>query len=294
MIYINPNSISIPDSWRQNAANLKAQLLALPDDERNSFINANRNETWGHADVLSGLRNVAGNKCWYSEVDLTGADPNVDHFRPKGRVREIDPDTFISSGQDSDGYWWLAFDAENFRLSSMHSNQRRVDLNTNGGKWDYFPVDGVRAQPTIALNLINEAVLPFDPCSQTDVALMWFGPDGKPGFSNWRRSPSSHEIKRMKVTIWLFHLDKNETAIRRTNAVEEIKIALKNADAIYQIWQMKGGGQGEYEKVLLDSALAAISNKISDKAEFAGAKRSAVQIARSEFLWMEELFPRTF
>jgi len=294
MIYINPNRIHIPQSWEQRATELKAELLALSDDKRAEFIKAKRDETWGHDALLDSLRGVVGNKCWYSEILLAGADPNVDHFRPKGKVREIDNETLVPNGVESDGYWWLAFDSGNFRLSSMHSNQRRVDTNTNGGKWDYFPVEGARAQPTVNLNLINEVVLPFDPCSYTDVTLMWFGPDGKPGFSNWRRNPSQHEIKRMKITIWLYHLDKHETAIRRSNAVEEIKIALKNADAIYQIWQIKGGAPGEYEKSLLDTALAGINFKISDESEFAGAKRSAVQIARSEYLWMEEYFPRIY
>jgi hypothetical protein len=85
-----------------------------------------------------------GNKCWYSEVPLEGADPNVDHFRPKGQVREVDAD-LQNLQTTSPGYWWLAFECRNFRLSSMHANQRRVDTDTNGGKSDYLPVLGSRA-----------------------------------------------------------------------------------------------------------------------------------------------------
>lgn len=288
MIYINPTLIRIPQEWKDIAANLKQELLGKTPTDRATFINSKRTETWGHDTLLTALRNVVGNKCWYSEVELTGADPNVDHFRPKGNIKEIDPDTLTKTGVESDGYWWLAFDSDNYRLSSMHSNQRRVDENTNGGKWDYFPVDGPRAAELTNLSIINEVVLPLDPCSATDVALMWFGPDGKPGYRNWRRTPTLHEQRRMKITIWLFHLDKHETATQRVNAIEDVRTSLKHADAIYQIWQQKGGGDSEYEKQLFDNALAQIIRKIAGDQIFAGAKRCAVQIARADYSWIDE------
>lgn len=291
MIYINPTKIRPTQNWLDKAKTLKAELLAKDEIERISFITQKRNDVWGNDDLIAALRNVVGNKCWYSEVDLTGSDPNIDHFRPKGRVKEINNETLANLNTDSGGYWWLAFDLENFRLSSMHSNQRRVDEQTDGGKWDYFPVEGLRALEKTPLNLITEAVLPLDPCSATDVAMMWFGPDGNPGFSNWRRKPTDFEQKRMKITIWLFHLDKLETASNRTSAVEELKISLKNADAIYQIWQSRGGGNEEHEKKIFDNYLADIYSKICDESPFAGAKRCALNISRADYSWMEEYLP---
>lgn len=292
MIYINPNKIRLPQNWLNNARALKAELLTKTAEERTAFINLKRNDIWGHHDLLEALRNVAGNKCWYSEVDLTGSDPNVDHFRPKGRVKEINTETLTSLADEPvEGYWWLAFDLENFRLSSMHSNQRRVDKHTDGGKWDYFPIEGARAIEKTSLDLITEIVLPLDPCSATDVSMMWFGPDGTPGFSNWRRKPTLLEQKRMKITIWLFHLDKLETASNRTNAVEELKIILKNADAIFKIWQQRGGGPDEHEKKTFDKYLADIHSKTSDDSPFAGAKRCALHISRADYSWMEDYLP---
>ncbi|WP_131450784.1 HNH endonuclease family protein [Flavobacterium subsaxonicum] len=290
MIYINPTRIIIPPEWDSKIKELKKELLLKDEDKRTAFINSKREESWGHPDILNSLRNVVGNKCWYSEVDLTGADPNIDHFRPKGKVKEIDVDSLSATKDECTGYWWLAFDSANFRLSSMHTNQRRVDETTDGGKWDFFPIDGKRAIEKTQLALINEAVLPFDPCSATDVSLMWFGPDGKPGFKDWRRVPTLHEQRRLKVTVWLFHLDKLELATKRANAMEEIRTALQSADAIYQIWTQKGQGATDQEKNFFDRALADIKKNVSDEAQFAGAKRCALQIARSEYLWMEEYF----
>lgn len=290
MIYINPSKIRIPDEWKNRAAKLTSELIKKSPKDRAAFIDSKKNKTWGDDVILAALRIVVGNKCWYSEVDLTGADPNIDHFRPKNRVKEIDIDTLTVNGVETNGYWWLAFEPLNFRLACMHSNQRRVDETTEGGKWDFFPVEGARAAELTALDLITERILPLDPCSATDVSLIWFGPDGTPGFRNWRRSPTPYEEKRLKVTIWLFHLDKIEISTQRVNAIEEIKSDLKYADAIFKIWQLRGGGDQEFEKKLFDQALSKIKLKIIDEAPFAGAKRCAIQIARSEFLWMEDFF----
>lgn len=290
MIYINPNQIIIPQDWKERVKELTQELLQKSKSQRNKFIDSKRTETWGHPEILTALKGPVGNKCWYTEVDLTGSDPNIDHFRPKGKITEIDVDNLVKTKKVSDGYWWLAFDSDNFRLSSMHANQRRVDEKTNGGKWDFFPVDGPRAIAGTQIGLINESILPFDPCSPTDVALMWFEPDGKPGFKNWRRSPTIQEERRLKVTTWLFHLDKQELAFNRAGAMEEVRIALKNADAIYQLWEQKGFAGDGQEKNLFDRAIAGIRALISDKSPFAGAKRCAVQMAKSDYLWMVEYF----
>ncbi|MDD5169279.1 MAG: hypothetical protein PHN75_10710, partial [Syntrophales bacterium] len=220
MIYINPRDIDFDPAWEAKARELTKELLKKKPEERAAFIDSKRAETWGNKALLESLRGVVGNKCWYSEVPLDGADPNVDHFRPKGRVVEIDHSTLEKTGDISSGYWWLAFEPKNFRLSCMHSNQRRVDENTEGGKWDFFPVEGARGLEGTEWDLIEEAVLPFDPCSGTDMALLWFSSDGTPTLKNG--SPSAEEIMRLKVTVWLFHLDKKEIAQTRRNTVIDI------------------------------------------------------------------------
>ena len=290
MIYINPKALNIPIDWRESVKSLKAELLKKQKNERTAYINSKRELTWGHPKILEALRGPVGNKCWYTEVDLTGADPNIDHFRPKGNIKEIDVDGLVATKIECNGYWWLAFDYENFRLSSMHSNQRRVDVNTNGGKWDFFPVDGPRAKEGTALTIINENVLPLDPCSATDVSLIWFEPDGKPGFKDWRPQPSQIEIRRLKVTTWLYHLDKIELATKRANAMEEIRTSLKRADAFYQLWEREGFLPDRQERLHFDNALADIKANIEDKSPFAGAKRCVIHVSKSEYLWMNDYF----
>src|SRR3954453_16196371 len=128
MIFINQDALHPPPARLTAMSSLSTELTGKPVAERTEFINQNRTATWAHADVLTALRAIAGNKCWYSEVKLDGADPNVDHFRPKGRVREVNAD-LENTGVEGAGYWWLAFEFQNYRLAAMHANQRRTDKN---------------------------------------------------------------------------------------------------------------------------------------------------------------------
>ena len=261
---------------------LSTELMGKPVAERSNFISQNRAATWAHADVLQ-----AGNKCWYSEVQLDGADPNVDHFRPKGQVREIDAD-LQNTGKASDGYWWLAFEFANYRLAAMHANQRRVDEDTAGGKWDYFPIRGDRAAEGSLWGEIMEDILALDPCSATDVRLLWFDPDGRPSVSNWKRKPNVNDEERVRATIWLYHLDKQEIQSSRANHVEEIRKDLRKANAEYRLWGRDSANPNLQARNSFNQKIAEIGMKIADRAVFAGAKRCAVRAAIADYSWIEE------
>ena len=78
-------------------------------------------------------------KCAYCEVSLARFDWDVEHYRPKGRVRER---------RDHPGYYWLAYDWENLLPSCTYCNQNRKERPTfedpvpgeSGGKHDQFPI----------------------------------------------------------------------------------------------------------------------------------------------------------
>lgn len=288
MIHINLDDVTPGAEWERQAAILTAELKRKPAAERAAFIKQHRKDTWGHPRLLEALRAVVGNKCWYSEVSLEGADPNVDHFRPKGGIREVDTD-LQDTGTISPGYWWLAFELRNFRLTSMHANQRRVDETTEGGKWDYFPVRGPRAAEGTEWGCIIEDVLPLDPCSATDVSLLWFDPDGKPSVVRRRGGPpNTAEEERVRVTIWLYHLDKVEIQARRTQYVEDIRKDLRKADAYYKLWNPTSSTPNLQAKNSFDIKVAEIKKKLADNAEFARAKQCAVQTAIVDYAWIED------
>lgn len=287
MIYVNLKKLNIPFVWETRATQLTLELASKSPEERADFIKKKRELTWGADELLNALQEIVGNKCWYSEVPLDGSDPNVDHFRPKGQVREVDinlQDTNVVSP----GYWWLAFECLNFRLSSMHANQRRVDSDTNGGKWDYFPIRGVRAPEGTHLLCIEEDALALDPCSASDVTLLWFEPDGNPCYAKGKRKLNELEQQRVRTTIWLYHLDKNEIVIRRSQHMRQIRSDLRQANAQYLLWNRDSIYPNLQAKNSFDHLISEIKAKLSDTAEFAGAKRCAVRTAIVDYEWIEE------
>lgn len=93
---------------------------------------------YNHQQVKDELRKVFP-KCAYCESSYGAvADGDVEHFRPKGRIAEKDPQT--------PGYYWLANDWDNLFLACQHCNQRRKhilhgELQAQGyGKLDQFPL----------------------------------------------------------------------------------------------------------------------------------------------------------
>lgn len=285
MIPINLGAIVRPNGWDARVATLLANLSGMPADDRSVYIDECREETWAHPDLLSALRELVGNKCWYSEVPLEGADPNVDHFRPKGRVKEVD-ENLQPTKNLLPGYWWWAFDWRNFRLAAMHSNQRRVDLETDGGKADFFPVSGARAVPGSDYAICVEDVIPIDPCKHTDVALLWFDADGTPTCSAWKRTKSKEDEWRVKVSIWLYHLDKREIVSRRREHMDQMRAELLNADTDYRLWKSAEGNV--ISKNSFETRLNTIKALISSKSEFSGAKRAAIKAASAQYTWIDE------
>jgi len=170
----------------------------------------------------------------------------------------------------------------------MHANQRRVDVDTNGGKSDYFPVLGARAVEGTSCLAIVENALALDPCSASDVSLLWFDPDGKPCCSKWKRNPNVLDQQRVKTTIWLYHLNKYEIETKRGNYMRQIRADLAQADAQYQMWSRDSPSPNLQAKNSFDHKIADIKKQISDSAEFAGAKRCAVRAAIADYEWIEE------
>lgn len=284
MIFVDLERLTCTQAWHDGAAALVAQLMGKPENERSAFIDRCRAETWGHPELIAALRSMVGNKCWYSEVPLDGADPNVDHFRPKGRVREID-DKCQPTATVLPGYWWWALEWRNFRLASMHSNQRRVDTDTDGGKADYFPVRGARAGQG-EYRLCREDAIPLDPCKRTDVSLLWFDSDGTPSCSNWRRVKTAEDEFRVQVSIWLYHLNKQEIVARRREHMDEIRAELLNADSDYRLWKSIPGNIVSKES--FEARLTAIAAKIAPESVFSGAKRAALFGEAAKYEWILE------
>lgn len=203
MRYIDLRKIVIPEGWLDKANGLAQQLQEADSDETRDTIIA-KNQIW--RELFIPLSNLSKGKCWYSEALDVMSDRDIDHFRPKGKAKNIEA---IPRG-DEGGYWWLCFDYENYRFSSQYSNELRRDkFNLNketGGKWHYFPLF---ENSTIAKNKArckDEEIMLLDPCDEDDPYLLTFDSKGK-AIPNSAAILNANDNRRVLTSIKLYHLD---------------------------------------------------------------------------------------
>ena len=72
-------------------------------------------ELWSSAEVKEFLYESQHGKCCYCERRLPRGETDVEHFRPKGKVKEAE--------KDHPGYWWLAYNWQNLLISCQLCNR---------------------------------------------------------------------------------------------------------------------------------------------------------------------------
>lgn len=170
MRYIDLNRIDTSDpeviAWLKKANEKLAILSSIKSHEKRAEF-FSKNNLWSKFKSI--LIRYFGEKCWYSECSLEGSFADVDHFRPKNRSIDLSGDVILD-----DGYWWLAYDYRNYRLSCEKCNRRFG----SGGKSEFFPLrPGTR--PAHNGTSGNEEILLIDPCNASDVSLIGFNEEGK-------------------------------------------------------------------------------------------------------------------
>lgn len=160
MIFIERTGF-VPDiTWVIKADNITQQLLkATTPEERSKIIDANES-VWG--ELKDVLMELSHNKCWYSESKNTFSYYHVDHFRPKKAAVGKDK---INYG----GYWWLAFDWENYRVCGSVGNVN---------KRDKFAIYRNKANEPDDI-WQDETIYLLDPCKQLDPIKLTFNNNGE-------------------------------------------------------------------------------------------------------------------
>lgn len=153
--------------------------------ERNKYIDDNSTH-WGK--LKPWLQALSYGKCWFSEAKETFSHYDVEHFRPKKKVKILDE-------SEKDGYWWLAFDYMNFRLCGNVGNSKK-------GVWFPLRVGSMCASYD---NRCEECEINYllDPIDAADVSLLSFDDEGKaisaPGISDWDRERVEETVKHLKL-----------------------------------------------------------------------------------------------
>ncbi len=137
-----------PADWVAKADAVTTRLRAAANEaERAKIIKAN-GKLWGDKRIRKWLLQQFNNKCWYTEAYDSVSSIHVDHYRPKGRTKDL-------GGNECEGYWWLAFEWKNYRICGQLVNVKKLDV---------FPiVEGARANATDPVSLELEAPLLIDP-----------------------------------------------------------------------------------------------------------------------------------
>lgn len=179
---------NIPNGVKTDLAN-KHQELDNGDVATKQSVIDNGNSTWRRAKIY--LENAFNRKCWYTESKNAGCLNDVEHYRPKGRVLN-------NAGNTIHWYWFLAFDPENYRLSSQFSNRLNVNPETGftGGKGDRFPLLNGQAHANSKADLVDENPVILDPCNEEDCNLLEFQKDGRPTLIE---SQKDNEIAKSRV-----------------------------------------------------------------------------------------------
>jgi uncharacterized protein (TIGR02646 family) len=154
-----------------NLEDAHGQIMAEADPERREQLIRRNQPRW--TALRDAFERASDGKCWYTECKSPGADNDIDHFRPKLGVKE---------DGTHPGYYWLAFDWYNMRLSCQRANRprRSPGNSTAGGKADHFPLlpKGIRARgPDDDLAKEHPALL--DPTEPGDPILLTFLPNGE-------------------------------------------------------------------------------------------------------------------
>lgn len=181
-------------------------LAGLSIADKKDYIKKNR--IWNQLQEI--MCNLSYNKCWYADSPIGNGDFEIDHFRPKNRSKEkidytISPSKNIT--HKPNGYWWLAYEWSNYRLSGGLANKLRRDrlgdCNDVKGKGDYFPLDLVNGRVANDEESCScEVPILLDPLEPDDVCLLTFD-KGAP----IPATTDQADIERVKQSIFYYHLD---------------------------------------------------------------------------------------
>lgn len=163
----------LPSGWYSiYAARISGLAAQTTHKDRAGYF-----KKYGNWRELKGwLSNLSNEKCWYCEAKNGRAPFDVDHFRPKLGVK-VDG---IKLPGDT-GYYWIAYEWWNFRLSYQRCNRPEGDDDDIVyGKANEFPLHDENARchgPGSILD--DEAPRLLDPCKKGDCYLLAHGLDGE-------------------------------------------------------------------------------------------------------------------
>jgi 5-methylcytosine-specific restriction endonuclease McrA len=231
MRYIDTTEFSPTQEWLQQADQVTAALKVAADAEERRKLLKKYESLWTEQKL--NLSSISCGKCWYCESKQVRSDNAVDHFRPKSRVKDV---------KAHGGYWWLAFDWENYRYTCTYCNSLRKSATTSGGKQDFFPLqDEKKRAYNEKDNHKREVPVLLDPTRTLDFWLLAFAEDGSVGPTVDReKDPFNYE--RAINSIERYHLMHPDLVQQRVVRLKEVTRWVKEADEAQKLFDQTGEG----------------------------------------------------
>jgi uncharacterized protein (TIGR02646 family) len=277
MRYINIKKLKLPAGWPTRAIEALDAVRRQPPTERQNEINR-RAKIW--KDLRTELGDLSHQKCWYCESkDIRSTNP-IDHFRPKGSVKEC---------PGHEGYWWLAFDWTNYRFCCIYCNSLKEDEMTGivGGKADQFPLEN-EAQRAVKEGDDYKAELHclLDPTKAGDPGLLWFDQDGN-AIPKHPREVHPYLYCRARISIKAYSLNHNLIVTQRMFLYTEIIGIIENGD-IYFNRYVCGDNLAEHA---LNDVIDGLVRLTDEDSPYSAAARCYIMGQRSpDREWLDAVF----
>jgi hypothetical protein len=279
MIYVHRDLTKITKGKLARLKSLSEELEQIEGKaDRKAFIAANA-KAW--SDVRDELAAMSFRKCWYTESREAVSRYQTDHFRPHGRVKQADKEF-------AEGYCWLAFDIENFRIVGVLANtQNREYSEETVGKGIWFPLaDPSRRATLVAKTIGGETPLLLDPTDLDDPQKIEFNDNGE-------AHPAAHLDDETKEAIDLAIV---RMGIRQEMLNEERRKKWRDCartiDKYDRFIRKPKGDRSEEERQTIDELAQELITMASADSEFSATARSCLQSRRlSMFIVRDELNP---
>lgn len=279
MIYVHRDWSKVPQAKLDRLIALSEELEKIDGKAaRKAFIKANA-AAW--SDVRGELEAMSFNKCWYTEAQDVVSRYQTDHFRPHGRVKQAE-------GEFAEGYCWLAFDVDNFRIVGVLANTQNQEYSEETvGKGIWFPL----ADPSVRASLAHpsrehETPLLLDPTDLADTDKIEFNDRGE-------AHPAAHLDEEAKVVI--------DQAIVRMGIRQDMldtarrakwRDCLRTIDKYTRFIRKPKGARSAEEAITIDELAQELITMTSAESEFSATARCCLLSRRlGMFIVRDELNP---
>lgn len=279
MIFINRNWELVPDEIKAALEKAAAELEAIVDEEKRKDFIENNAKAW--TALRKYLETMSHGKCWYSEASERVSRCEVDHFRPHGRAKQ-------AGKIFADGYSWLAFEHENFRLAGMLCNRVNKEYSPEAvGKGEWFPLVEPDKRATLQSRRTDaESPILLDPCDPEDPYKLWFNEDG-----NVVPDPDLDEQSKEHIERAIGHLGLRQHKLNRARA-STLNKCRREVHRYKEIRKIPKGQRTDRDRKDFEQARALLLAMASPMGEFAAAVRCfLIANGLKEFALRDELKP---